>query len=156
MTGEPELHYKSHKRWLTQCLVSFPVTVFMLAVAFATMSMSLNLQGYVVRNKTPFWAPFFLSEKRSFVQTRCGSTSERKVVTKKAFPPQERDSPIYVQALSHHDEPGGIFDKNNTVLALFPVCLSSAAIMVRKNASFEPVLFYVTNDQFAKTGSGQT
>jgi hypothetical protein len=47
VTGTPELHYKSHKRWMTYALATLPVTVFMLAVAFVTLSLSLNLQGYV-------------------------------------------------------------------------------------------------------------
>lgn len=44
VTGQPDLHYKSHKRWMTISLVSLPVTIAMLIIAFAIMSMSLNLQ----------------------------------------------------------------------------------------------------------------
>lgn len=45
VTGQPDLHYKSHKRWITIGFVSLPVTVAMLAIAFVVMSMSLNLQA---------------------------------------------------------------------------------------------------------------
>lgn len=40
----------------------------------------------------------------------------------------EEDSPLYVRSLSHHGEPGGIFDKTDPLVALLPVCISSAAI----------------------------
>jgi hypothetical protein len=47
VTGEDEFHYESHWRWLIHYPTSALVTLLMLAVAFAVMSLSLNLQGYV-------------------------------------------------------------------------------------------------------------
>jgi hypothetical protein len=47
VTGEDERHYESHWRWLLHYPVSALVTLVMLGMAFAIMSLSLNLQGYV-------------------------------------------------------------------------------------------------------------
>ena len=46
VTGKTELHYRSSHRWATQCLVSVPTTVFLLAVALVTLALTLNLSLY--------------------------------------------------------------------------------------------------------------
>jgi hypothetical protein len=42
VTGTPELHYKSHKRWLTYAVATMPVTAFMLLVAFLVSEQSIG------------------------------------------------------------------------------------------------------------------
>ena len=56
----------------------------------------------------------------------------------------ERDSPIYVQVLSHHHEPGAIFDKNDPILALLPVCISSGAIAAL-SATYRSIATWLTH-----------
>lgn len=60
VTGAPELYYPGYKRKF-KYLVSAVVTAIMLSIAFYTMILSLNLQGYIRRrvSTNPFYFPQF-------------------------------------------------------------------------------------------------
>lgn len=56
VTGEPERHYPSWRRWALHYPLSAAVTAAMLVLAFGVMALSLNLQGYV-HTGSPIYVP---------------------------------------------------------------------------------------------------
>eukprot|EP00658_Telonema_sp_P-2_P062257 TRINITY_DN5092_c0_g1_i1.p1 TRINITY_DN5092_c0_g1~~TRINITY_DN5092_c0_g1_i1.p1 ORF type:complete len:734 (+),score=185.73 TRINITY_DN5092_c0_g1_i1:40-2241(+) len=116
VTGFKQLHYPSWKRWYIWYPLSVLVSLFMLAVAFGFMCLSLNLQGYVHGSDE-----FDAHGRRHF------------------------ESPIHVQAIAAYAQPGAIFDPDlGYVMPLVPVVIHVVMVMIL-NAIYGMVAEWLTS-----------